>query len=70
MKKSSICYLRLPYFWVKILGIFEEEGNDQRRRGKREIREHIISFAKYLLWIDQTIERGNANLFRYPYTNS
>ena len=58
-------YLRLPYFWVKILGIFEEEGNDQRRRGKREIREHIISFAKYLLWIDQTIERGNANLFRY-----
>ena len=33
----------------KILGIFEEEGNDQRRRGKRELKEHIISFAKYLL---------------------
>ena len=53
--------------FAAIAGIFEE-GNvpqSRRQRGKREIRKQIISFAKLLLWINQTIEKGQSKIFRY-----
>ena len=44
-------------------GIFEEL-NDQSR-GKREIRKHLKSLAKFQSWIEETLERGLLNIFRY-----
>ena len=44
-------------------GIFEEL-NDQSR-GKREIRKHLNSMAKFQSWIEETLERGLLNIFRY-----
>ena len=46
-----------------ISGIFEEANG--QRRGKRELREQIISFAKFLLWINQTIDQGQSKISRY-----
>ena len=45
-------------------GIFEEL-NDGQRRGKREIRKQKYHLAKFQSWINQTIERGLSNIFRY-----
>ena len=50
-----------------IAGIFEE-GNGalrSRRRGRREAKKQIILFAKLLLWINETIEKGQHNVSRY-----
>ena len=36
---------------------------------KKGIRQQIISFAKFLLYINQTIEKGQAKIFRYIHTS-
>ena len=43
-------------------GIFEELNG--QRRGKREAKKQIILFAKLLLWINETIEKGQHNISR------
>ena len=50
-------------------GIFEEENTlpQNRRRGKRGTRKQIITFAKFLLWVHQTIEKGQSKISRYYY---
>ena len=51
-----------------IAGIFEEgNGPPSRRRGKREVKKQIILFAKLLLWINETIEKGQHKISRYIY---
>ena len=47
-------------------GIFEEgNGPQSRRRGKREAKKQIILFAKLLLWISETIDKGQHKISRY-----
>ena len=53
--------------FAAVSGIFEE-GNGGQRRGKREIKERIVPFAEFLLWITQTLEQGLSNIFRYIHT--
>ena len=36
-------------------------GQRQERKG---IRQMIISFAKWILWIDETIDKGQHHIFR------
>ena len=49
-------------------GIFEEgNGLPSRLRGKREVKKQIISFAKLLVWINETIEKGQHKISRYSY---
>ena len=51
-----------------IAGIFEEgNGPPSRRRGKREVKKQMILFAKLLLWINETIEKGQHKISRYIY---
>ena len=46
-------------------GIFEEgDGLPSRLRGKREVKKQIISFAKLLVWINETIEKGQHDISR------
>ena len=46
-------------------GIFEEgNGLPSRLRGKREVKKQIISFAKLLVWINETIEKGQHEISR------
>ena len=46
-------------------GIFEEEnGLPSRLRGKREVKKQIISFAKLLVWINETLEKGQHEISR------
>ena len=50
-------------------GIFEEgNGPQSRRRGKREAKKQIILFAKLLLWISETIDKGQHKISRYLLT--
>ena len=44
--------------------IFEEKNSQRPQRMKRGIRSQIISFAKFLLFISQTIEKGQSKLAR------
>ena len=52
--------------FAAIAGIFEEGNVPQRLRriGKRGIRSKIITKIKILLWIIQTIEKGQSKIFR------
>ena len=50
--------------FAAVAGIFEEENGGQRR-GKREISQPIVSFAKFLIWINETLERGISKIIKY-----
>ena len=50
--------------FAAVAGIFEEENGVSQRRGKREIKisqsivRAKVQVAKFLLWINQNLERG------------